>query len=114
MKRVKNNGTWHGQTPGKKNAATDAVLWMMAKLGEVTTVSSLRHYLGLQAGTITAGDGGDWLSGIPHPPVAQAVRRLRLAGLVRRADGGQGPGRAATYALTARGKKAAERAARSV
>ena len=48
----------------------------------------------------------------PYSPVAQAVRRLRLAGLVRRADGKRGPGSAATYALTAKGKRAAEKAAR--
>ncbi len=45
----------------------------------------------------------------PYQPVAQALRRLRLSGLVRRADGREGPGLPATYALTAKGRKAAER-----
>lgn len=95
MKRTKK--TWHGQTPKKRNAATSAVLAVMNRWAPYAwSIAEVRGRL----------------DDAPYAPVAQAIRRLRLAGLVRRADGKRGPGRAATYALTARGKTAAERAAR--
>ena len=99
-----NNGNGNGKKSYRGGDASRLMLIAVdgfALTRKGATIAEIVDYLNItrRRGSLT----------IAPQAARQTVRRLRLAGLVRRSDGKKGPGFAATYTLTEKGRRELKR-----